>query len=290
MSKILKSMVILIIFFTISCSPAYEKLSKSSHNLEDGLSKYLYNDYKKKAKFEFIEMYDIPSAELYSKKALLAKEGKKILPERIGYWKIPIEKKLDLIKSYNNLITVYDEAKNVDPLNLSKAIISLDCWSEQQEEKWQTWDINKCREDFFIAMHNIYDLISDEKLENKNNNRSILITKNIDKINFKIIYFDFNKDKLSLTSIKEIKKFINLNTNTYKKIIIVGHTDTMGSNLYNSNLSINRANAIKHILLKEGIKSVNIKVSGMGEKDLRVKTTDEVAHPANRRAEISLIN
>ena len=43
-----------------------------------------------------------------------------------------------------------------DPQNLAKAISSLDCWAEQEEEKWQTWDIDKCKNDFLTAMHEIY--------------------------------------------------------------------------------------------------------------------------------------
>ena len=37
----------------------------------------------------------------------------------------------------NNLMTIYKDAKVIDPLNLAIAISSLDCWSEQQEENWQ---------------------------------------------------------------------------------------------------------------------------------------------------------
>ena len=34
----------------------------------------------------------------------------------------------------------------------------------------------------------------------------------------------------------------------------------------------------------------NADIFGKGEKDLKVKTKDETPHPANRRAEISLLN
>ena len=63
-------------------------------------------------------------------------------------------------------MTIYDDAKVIDPLNLAIAISSLDCWSEQQEENWQIWDIDSCKEDFLNAMHNIYEKIaSQEKKE-----------------------------------------------------------------------------------------------------------------------------
>ena len=54
---------------------------------------------------------------------------------------------------------VYNQAIDEDPFNLAVAISSLDCWSEQQEENWQTWDINECKDNFINAMHNIYNKI-----------------------------------------------------------------------------------------------------------------------------------
>ena len=47
---------------------------------------------------------------------------------------------------------------------------------------------------------------------------------------------------------------------------------------------------MKLILIKSGINSKDIKIFGKGESDLNVMTDDEVAHPANRRAEISPLN
>ena len=44
------------------------------------------------------------------------------------------------------------------------------------------------------------------------------------------------------------------------------------------------------ILIKFGIEKNNIKILAKGESALAVKTKDEIAHPANRRAEISPIN
>ena len=79
------------------------------------------------------------------------------------YWKLPKKHIFELTQSYNNLMIIYDEAKILDPYNLAVAISSLDCWAEQQEENWQTWDINKCRDDFLNAMHEMYAKISNNE-------------------------------------------------------------------------------------------------------------------------------
>ena len=301
----MKIILPLSLLFLFSCSASYEKLSKESFNPPTSLSKHLMEAYKTKADFEAQEMHDWNSAKLYAEKALGAADGKDILPEKISYWVIPADKQSELNKAYNNLMTVYKEALLLDPFNLAKAISSLDCWAEQQEENWQTWDIDQCRNDFLSAMHEIFGSLEKEegistkqkinneisKLDDSVIDDSIsIVTKNSENKILQIIYFDFDKSKLSDVSIEEIKNFINANKKTIKKFIVVGHTDTMGTKKYNKVLSLERAEVVQKVLTELGIEKNNIHIFGKGEDNLRVQTADEVKHPANRRAEISPLN
>ncbi len=271
---------------------------KKSINFQE----HLHNEYREKAKFEAEEMHDWNSAKLYSEKALMSLTTDKIYPEEISYWKIP-EKKLNEIKTaYENLMTIYEDAKMYDPFNLAIAISSLDCWSEQQEENWQTWDINKCKEDFLNSMHIIYEKIStdkknqnilinqDTKLDSSLKNEITVVTKNKDTDIIQIIYFDFDKFNLSNVSKNKIKLFINSNGNKINEYLIVGHTDTKGSKNYNMSLSINRAKVVKELLIDYGINNNRIKILGRGEESLAVYTPDETRQPANRRVEIKKTN
>ena len=301
----MKIILSLSLLFLFSCSASYKKLSKESFNPPTSLSKHLMEAYKTKADFEAQEMHDWNSAKLYAEKALGAADGKDILPEKISYWVIPADKQSELNKAYNNLMTVYKEALLLDPFNLAKAISSLDCWAEQQEENWQTWDIDQCRNDFLSAMHEIFGSLEKEegistkqkinneisKLDDSVSDDSVsIVTKNSENKILQIIYFDFDKSKLSDVSIEEIKNFINTNKKTIKKFIVVGHTDTMGTKKYNKVLSLERAEVVQKVLTELGIEKNNIHILGKGEDNLRVQTADEVKHPANRRAEISPLN
>ena len=55
-------------------------------------------------------------------------------------------------------------------------------------------------------------------------------------------------------------------------------------------LSIKRAEAVKEILLSLGIPAKNVSVLGKGENQLAVDTPDNTKHPANRRAEVKILN
>ena len=282
-----------------SCSASYKTLSNIEISEGNNFQEFLLYEYNKKAKFEAEEMHDWNSAKLYSEKALKSIESDKIYPEKITYWKLPKDKIKEIKIAHDSLITIYDEAKVIDPYNLARAISSLDCWSEQQEENWQTWDINNCKDVFLSSMHNIYTKISEKKetretnktiSKNKSIDEATIVTKNEDDKIIQIVYFDFDKINLSDVSLKTIEGFLNKNKNKINKYLIFGHTDTKGTKKYNLSLSMKRAEFVRDILIKHGIRKEQIDIFGNGEDFLAVNTPDDTKHPANRRVEIKNSN
>ena len=295
----------LIISFTCSitllgCSASYKHLSNIEEKKATNFQEYLLSEYKIRATFEAEEMHDWNSANLYSKKALKSLETDKIFPEKISYWKLPLDKIKEIRIAHDNLLSIYYDAKIIDPYNLAKAIVSLDCWSEQQEENWQTWDINRCKEDYLNSMHSIYEKISitqkntnainNKNLKDKSENEITIVTKNKNNELMQIIYFDFDKFSLSSVSAHKIKLFLNKYKNEINEYLVVGHTDTKGSKEYNLSLSIKRAEVVKNLLIKNGINHKKVKIIGKGEESLAIITQDETKQPGNRRVEIKKTN
>ena len=289
-----------------ACSASYKELSNNAYTPPTKFTKHLMDSYTAKADFEAKEMHDWNSAKLYSEKALAAAKGKKIKPEEVIYWKIPKDKVEELQMAYENLMIVYDNAVEKDPYNLAVAISSLDCWAEQQEENWQTWDIERCKDDFLKAMHQIYNKIeaaneetkidegegtetikSEANSKNISNSDSVSVVTKKEKEILQIIYFDFDKYNLTDVSSNSIKKFMEEYKNKIDTFLVVGHTDTKGTKEYNLELSLKRAKVVKTILIRLGISSEKIKILGEGESKLLVQTKEETKHPANRRVEIS---
>ena len=295
----------LFIILISACSASYEELSNNTYTPPTKFTKHLMDLYKTKADFEAKEMHDWDSAKLYSEKALAATRGKNLKPEKILYWKIPIDQVTELQIAYENLMIVYENALEKDPYNLAVAISSLDCWAEQQEENWQTWDIEKCKNDFLNAIHQIYNKIETVNgqakidteevtkiIKNETNSKNIsnsdsvsVVTQKKEKI-LQIIYFDFDKYNLTDVSSDLINKFVEEYESKIDTYLVVGHTDTKGTKKYNLELSLKRAEAVKEILIRHGINEKKIKILGEGERNLLVQTNDEIKHPANRRAEI----
>ena len=71
-------------------------------------------------------------------------------------------------------------------------------------------------------------------------------------------------------------------------IRVEGHTDSVGSEEYNRNLSTRRANAVKTLLVRQGVANNRIEVVGVGEA-MSVATNDtEAGRQMNRRVEIKI--
>jgi outer membrane protein OmpA-like peptidoglycan-associated protein len=104
-----------------------------------------------------------------------------------------------------------------------------------------------------------------------------------------IVFFGFNKANLT----EEAARVVADAAAAAKEygsasIIVVGHTDTVGSTQYNTRLSIRRSQAVKDGLVANGIPASAISTSGKGETELMVQTGDGVKEPQNRRATIDL--
>jgi outer membrane protein OmpA-like peptidoglycan-associated protein len=72
------------------------------------------------------------------------------------------------------------------------------------------------------------------------------------------------------------------------EIIVVGHTDFLGSHEYNDALSLQRARRVRELLVQRGIPMKIIEVAGRGKREPLHPAAPNVAEPRNRRVEISV--
>jgi outer membrane protein OmpA-like peptidoglycan-associated protein len=69
-------------------------------------------------------------------------------------------------------------------------------------------------------------------------------------------------------------------------VLVIGHTDKVGSDVFNDTLSLQRAEVVRRALVARGIAAENIVVIGRGKREPIVPTADGVAEARNRRVEI----
>jgi len=71
-------------------------------------------------------------------------------------------------------------------------------------------------------------------------------------------------------------------------VSVVGHTDRVGDEEYNLDLSTRRAGAVRDLLVSRGIDPSILHVASHGEENPLVPTEDEVSEPLNRRVEVTV--
>ena len=111
-----------------------------------------------------------------------------------------------------------------------------------------------------------------------------------DKIELSNIYFEFDKSNLLAESFFELNKLYDmLQENVGMEILIEGHTDIIGSDIYNETLSRQRAKAVVNYLVKKGIPQTRIYHKGYGRR-MPIATNDsEDGRSRNRRVEFLIL-
>jgi outer membrane protein OmpA-like peptidoglycan-associated protein len=71
-------------------------------------------------------------------------------------------------------------------------------------------------------------------------------------------------------------------------VSVVGHTDRVGDEEYNLDLSTKRAEAVRDLLVTGGIDPSILHATSHGEDNPLVPTEDEVPEPLNRRVEVTV--
>jgi outer membrane protein OmpA-like peptidoglycan-associated protein len=105
----------------------------------------------------------------------------------------------------------------------------------------------------------------------------------------KNVNFEFNSYVLQPDADTILKTLLTyLIDNPGIRIIISGHTDDLGSNEYNLELSINRAKSVYNWLINNGIESVRLEFTGFGKSRPLFKDTDETSRTLNRRVEVKI--
>jgi outer membrane protein OmpA-like peptidoglycan-associated protein len=103
------------------------------------------------------------------------------------------------------------------------------------------------------------------------------------------LLFDFGKKDLKANNREDLQKFAEtLKTYPDTDLLIVGHTDNVGSDKFNQTLSKSRANSVSTELKYSGVAKNRISVKGKGERQPAVSNNTEENRSQNRRVEIAI--
>lgn len=106
----------------------------------------------------------------------------------------------------------------------------------------------------------------------------------IDEINF-----DFGKSQISKSSYSYLNKLAKVLIRTNAKVVINGHTDNVGTEEYNLELSKKRAMAVRKYLISQGVNADKLTYNYYGMSRPLTDNDTEEGRKMNRRVEFELI-
>jgi len=104
------------------------------------------------------------------------------------------------------------------------------------------------------------------------------------------IFFDFNQSEIkprSLSELDEVVKFLKENPKI--KVEISGHTDNVGNENYNQQLSLKRAQSVVNYFASKGIDVARLAQKGFGSKKPIKPNDSEDNRQVNRRIEFKVL-
>ena len=103
------------------------------------------------------------------------------------------------------------------------------------------------------------------------------------------LLFPFNSSQLLPAGQQNLQNLANsLKQYPETEVMVVGHTDSVGSDAYNQNLSQQRASSAADVLASYGVPRDRIRTAGRGEGEPIASNDDEAGRQQNRRVEIAI--
>jgi len=144
-----------------------------------------------------------------------------------------------------------------------------------------------CNEPITVQMVavNQNDVIAGDTLQKPIVQQQAVLPKNL------TIYFAFDKSEFNADA--ETDKYFNvsnayLDQNSKARLSITGHTDAIGSDVYNQALGYRRAQSLQHYFESKGIPENKIIIESKGEKEPVENNSTKSGRAKNRRTEISI--
>ncbi len=104
------------------------------------------------------------------------------------------------------------------------------------------------------------------------------------------VLFGADKSELKTASYESLDEVIRvLNAYQENKVLIEGHTDSVGSKAVNKKVSMERATAVRDYIVNHGIDMKRITVIGCGEEKPIASNRTRAGQAANRRVEIIIL-
>lgn len=268
---------VLLLTFAAGCSPL-SQLKQATADERGDFHAHLAQEYLSFAQSEQ-ELERHETSRYFAKKGLKAARRQSAPPEKLADWELEGDIRLELQQARARLLAVRtDFLQRVVGQNVARAQLFFDCWVMQAAGNADSDLTLPCRQEFIDEMQNI-----DQVINTLGPAPDITLPAHF------TIEFPFGSAELTHDADYAVQQVLAVTT-LYPdaRISLTGHTDRAGSEAFNLELSLSRAEAVESALLGAGIDPGRITLLAVGEDDPEIPTLDGISRSRNRRVEISI--
>jgi outer membrane protein OmpA-like peptidoglycan-associated protein len=103
------------------------------------------------------------------------------------------------------------------------------------------------------------------------------------------LLYDFDSDVVNPAARDNLRNLAaSLEKYPESDLLILGHTDSIGTDAYNKTLSVRRADAAAEYLVGQGVARSRIATGGLGEEEPVASNADAAGRGQNRRVEVAI--
>ena len=238
---------------------------------------------------------DERDAATYAARAAAASSGTPTAPDEIVLRGAFLKDRYvnELSAAHDRLLGALAKTARSDaPAAAARAQTSFDCWLEQSAEDLQPEDIEACKQSFLSAMTTVESStqpvadVAPVATPEPPPPAAVTTARVADSYH---VFFDFDSAEMTaeaMTVLEQIKA--DMSSPPPRRMVVIGHTSSIGTESYNQRLSQRRAEAVKSALLALAVNAESITTEARGEHDQLVATADGVREPRNRQVFVTV--
>ena len=227
---------------------------------------------------------DFHASEHFARKSMAAGRGEAVPPDNVITNGPGVRLQPELVTAHDRLVAALaNGAPARTPNAAARAQAAFDCWLDEAsdpvqavEGAWLESKVRNCRDAFYAAMTEV-----------DGHPVAAAVVPPAARQQAYITFFDWDQSTVTPEGLAVLKSVSdNVRAGGAADLIVTGNTDLSGTNGYNMALSQRRADAVKAILIRNGVSPNAINTVAKGETQPLVPTADGVREPQNRNVAV----
>ncbi len=284
-----------------ACTTDYQKSEASPQPSGSEFTRNLSNHYRGMAANQWEGQRDFTGSEHFARKSMAAGRGEIVQPD-IVVASVPVRLEPELTSARSRLITAFNDGATTRlPATAARAQAAFDCWLDEASdpqlvgappnpttvEPWLQSKVQNCRDGYYTAVAELEARPVAAAPAATIAPAAAPAATPVARQQAYITFFDFDQATVTAEGMSVLKGVSDaVRRGGVANVTVTGNADRAGADGYNMGLSQRRADAVKAVLVRNGVSPNMIVMVAKGETQPLVVTADGMREPQNRNVAV----